>query len=173
MSTSTRISLNEYIATDYTPDREYVDGRTVERHVGASIHSRMQVLLAGWFGQNENEWKIATFLSQRVQIDSATVLVPDLLLTTLEPQPELITFPPVLVIEILAREDTEQALREKAAKYLGMGTGAVWLIDPIRRWCSWTANDLSWRTSERLVVPGTPIYAEMKPLFGRVDAALL
>jgi Uma2 family endonuclease len=173
MSTYGCISLGEYLATDYTPEREYIGGRAVARHVGASIHSRMQALLSGWFVRNEDEWNVATFLAQRVQINSATVLVPDLLLTALEPQSDAITHPPVLVVEILAREDSEWAMREKAVTYLGIGIPAVWLIDPVRRRCSWTGGDLSWRASDRPFVPGTPIYADIKLLFARLDDALL
>jgi hypothetical protein len=36
---TTLVSLQEYLDTAYSPDREYVDGVVVERHVGERPHS--------------------------------------------------------------------------------------------------------------------------------------
>ena len=36
------VSLEEYLDTAYSPDREYVDGAIVERHVGERPHSLAQ-----------------------------------------------------------------------------------------------------------------------------------
>jgi hypothetical protein len=36
------VSLEEYLNTAYSPDREYVDGVVVERHVGERPHSLVQ-----------------------------------------------------------------------------------------------------------------------------------
>lgn len=40
------LAVEEYLRTTYRPDREYVDGRLVDRHVGEYTHSRLQFLIA-------------------------------------------------------------------------------------------------------------------------------
>jgi len=44
-SSTTLVSLDEYLATTYRPDRDYVDSEVVERNVGEWDHSRLQALL--------------------------------------------------------------------------------------------------------------------------------
>jgi hypothetical protein len=34
----TTVPVEEYLNTSYDPDREYVDGQLVERHVGEHFH---------------------------------------------------------------------------------------------------------------------------------------
>ena len=42
MSAATLISVEEYLRTSYSPDREYVDGVLVERNVGDWFHSLIE-----------------------------------------------------------------------------------------------------------------------------------
>ena len=42
MATGTLISVDEYLATSYSPDKEYVGGVLVERIAGEKPHSRIQ-----------------------------------------------------------------------------------------------------------------------------------
>ena len=42
MATLTTVPVEEYLRTTYHPDREYVDGQLVERHVGEYYHSILQ-----------------------------------------------------------------------------------------------------------------------------------
>src|SRR5437762_1963752 len=42
MSVGTLVTLEEYLNTAYSPDREYVDGVVVERNVGERPHSFVQ-----------------------------------------------------------------------------------------------------------------------------------
>ena len=42
MAIASLIPLEEYLSTSYDPDREYVDGRLVERNVGELDHSYLQ-----------------------------------------------------------------------------------------------------------------------------------
>ncbi len=53
MATSIHISLSKYLETNYRPDREYVDGEVRERNLGKPS-TRIQALLAMWFGKHES-----------------------------------------------------------------------------------------------------------------------
>ena len=43
MSAATLLSLEEYLNTSYSPDREYRDGVLVERNVGEKAHALLQL----------------------------------------------------------------------------------------------------------------------------------
>ena len=73
MATATLISVEEYLATSYRPDRELTDGQLVERNLGEYDHSR----LAGWLFNREREWNIRVVVEQRVQVKPNRFRVPD------------------------------------------------------------------------------------------------
>ncbi len=47
MPARTLISVEEYLATSYRPDCDYVDGEVVERNLGEWDHSRLQSQASG------------------------------------------------------------------------------------------------------------------------------
>ena len=55
MEVLTEVPVEEYLATSYEPDMEYVDGQLVERHVGEYSHSRLQTLIVIVLGNREVE----------------------------------------------------------------------------------------------------------------------
>ena len=42
MGAATLVSIEDYLSTSYSPDREYIDGRIVERNLGEKTHSSIQ-----------------------------------------------------------------------------------------------------------------------------------
>ncbi len=56
MATTTFIPVEEYLHTSYSPDVDYVDGATKERHVGTRPHAALQMLLAAIFHANRRAW---------------------------------------------------------------------------------------------------------------------
>ena len=73
MGAATLIPVEEYLHTNYDPDREYVDGEVVERNVGEKTHSRIQRRLLVYLELHAKELGIESFPEQRVQ---ATISVP-------------------------------------------------------------------------------------------------
>ena len=55
-STVALVTLEDYLATSYRPDREWIDGEVKERNLGKWEHARVQALLAISLGQNETTW---------------------------------------------------------------------------------------------------------------------
>ena len=94
MTTALHIPLKDYVGTSFRPDREYVDGEARERNVGKYEHARVQALLAGWFGNREKEWGIAGAIAPRLQVSPNRIRVPDLVVLTAGPQPDVLTEPP-------------------------------------------------------------------------------
>lgn len=170
MATALHIPLSEYLGNSYRPDREYVDGEIRERNVGKWEHARLQWLLAAWFFAHEKQWGITGSTEQRVQVSENRVRVPDLVVLTAGAQPDVLTDPPLLVIEILSLEDSYSDTQERAQDYREMGVETVWIIDPktrTGRMCSGT----EWVEASRLEVKGTPLYVNLPEIFSQMISA--
>jgi len=174
MATAVHISLHEYLGATYRPDREYVDGEIRERNVGKWEHARVQWLLAAWFGAREKEWRIVGSTEQRVRVSERRVRVPDLVVLAAgaQPhiQPDVLTDPPLLVIETLSPDDSYSDTQERAQDYRAMGVETVWIIDPKTR-TGRMCSGAEWVESPRLEVKGTPLYVELPGLFSQLTSA--
>jgi Uma2 family endonuclease len=66
-----------------------------------------------------------------VQVEANSILVPDVtILDRSRPIEQIITYPPVAVIEILSPADTLKRLMKKCGKYEGMGVRTILVLDP-------------------------------------------
>ena len=170
MVTTTHISLSDYLGTSYRPDREYVDGEIRERNVGKWEHARVQWLLAGWFMNHETLWGVVGSTEQRVQVSPDRIRVPDLVVLPAGPQPEVLTNPPLLAVEILSPDDSYSDTQERAQDYLTMGVGTVWIIDPKTR-TGRMCHGAVWLAAERLEVPGTQLYVHLDEIFRHIGTS--
>jgi Uma2 family endonuclease len=169
MATTTHIPLSEYLETSYRPDREYVDDEVGERNVGKWEHARTLALLAASFGRHESQWGIIGCTSLRVPVSYNRVRVPDLVVLKAGPHPDVLTDPPLLVIEILSPDDNYSDTQERAQDYRAMGVETVWIIDPktrIGRMCSGS----KWVEAKRLEVAGTPMFVELDEIFSQINS---
>jgi Uma2 family endonuclease len=170
MATISHIPLREYLDTSYRPDREYVDGKVKERNVGKWEHARLQWLLAAWFFTHEKEWGITGSTEQRVRVSDNRVRVPDVVVLTAGAQADVLTDPPLLVIEILSPDDSYSDTQERAQDYRAMGVETVWIIDPKTR-SGRMCSGAEWVESSRLGVKGTPLYVNLPGLFSQLTSA--
>ena len=169
MTSAIQVSVSEYLQTSYRPDREYVDGELRERHVGKWEHARVQLLLGGWFMNNEAAWDVIASTEQRVQVSGSRVRVPDLVVLRRGPQPDVLVVPPLLVIEILSPDDSYSDTQERAQDYLLMGVATIWILDPKTR-TGRMCSGADWVAAERLVVAGTELYVELASLYLAIGA---
>jgi Uma2 family endonuclease len=130
MPPATQISLAEYKNTDYEPDCDYVDGFLEERFVGKKRHSKAQIRLAQWLASRESDHHHVVLISQRVQVSSTRVRVPDICLVVPDDHDEIAQTPPVVWIEILSPEDSWSRMQIKLQDCQGFGVRNIWLIDP-------------------------------------------
>ena len=169
MATSIHIPLSEYLETSYRPDREYVDGEIRERNVGKFEHARVQALLTIWFGNHEREWGVIVITEQRILATQSRVRIPDIAVLLAGSQPDVITDPPLLIIEILSPDDSYSDTQERAQDYRERGVETVWIIDPKTRTGRVCAGS-KWAQAKRLEVAGTPLYVELDEIFSQVHA---
>jgi Uma2 family endonuclease len=168
MAATALISLAEYMQTTYRPDREYIDGEVRERNMGKWEHARLQALLTSWFESQEPQWGVMVATEWRTKVSATRVRIPDVVLVKDEDQPDVLTDPPVLIVEILSPDDSYSDTQERAADYRRMGVQTVWIIDPKTRTGRFCVDDV-WTEAQRLIVPGTSIFAELNALFARLN----
>ena len=170
MATSTHISMMEYMQTSYRPDREYIDGDLVERNVGKWEHACIQAALAGWFWERRQEWGIQVATEWRTQVSATRVRIPDVVLVQRGPQADVLSEPPILLVEILSPDDSYVDTQRRADDYRRMGARTLWIIDPQTR-TGKVCMDRTWIEAKRLTVEGTEIYVDLDVLFEALDPA--
>jgi Uma2 family endonuclease len=126
-----RVPIEVYLNSSYEPDAEYVDGVIEERQMGEYDHSSWQHAIELWFAQHAQEWGIRVRPELRVQVSAGNFRVPDVtILDRNRPVEQIITHPPIAVVEILSPEDTVTRMMTKLREYEQMGIPAILVLDP-------------------------------------------
>lgn len=153
------ISVEEYLSTSYHPDREYLEGLLVERNVGEQYHSWMQALLIGAFFARRAPLAIMPLPAQRVQVKPERFRVPDVCVVRRDDTDQIIQRPPVLCIEILAKDDSMSGVEDKVNDYLQFGVPTVWVIDPrTRRGFMYTPGGIRTEALDAILRAANPGY---------------
>ena len=171
MATATLIPVSEYLATTYRPDREYLAGVLKERNVGEQPHASLQGILSGIFRTNRHTWGVRVLPEQRVQTSAKRYRIPDVcVLRSSDPKDPIITWTPLLCIEILSRGDSLTDLQERVDDFLGLGVEHIWIIDPWQR-VGWSASRRGFERPADGVfrITGTPIELSLAGVFAELD----
>jgi Uma2 family endonuclease len=122
------IGVDEYLASIYRPDMDYIDGVLEERNVGEKDHSIVQRKLIRLLPET-----LAVFPEVRIQISPSKFRVPDIAVYETEPDEQVFRTPPFLVIEILSPEDRMNRMMNRVHDYHRMGTKHIWIVDPYEK----------------------------------------
>ncbi len=125
------VSLEEYLDTSYSPDREFVDGVVVERNGRERPQNKVQVNMV--LGLNRLRPNLHIWPRQRVRTTPSRVRLPDICVTLDDPRAGIFEAPPFLCIEILRDGDALSDLMVKLEEYDAMGVVQIWVVDPARR----------------------------------------
>jgi Uma2 family endonuclease len=170
MATLTTVPVEEYLSTTYEPDREYVDGQLVERHVGEYFHSRIQFLISLVLGSRERERRFRAFTEQRVRVsDEPRYRIPDISVKALPHEVTSILTRPDLAIEIVSPDDEVGEMLTKIGDYLAAGIPHIWVVDPYKRTLvEADGSGIRKVASQKL---STPLVGEIDfaPLFEQLD----
>lgn len=134
MGTATLVSVEEYLRTSFPDaDREYIDGRIVERNVGEVDHSDVQTAIAHYLRTHYRK-RVWAGVEVRVQVKKTRFRIPDVTVM-LGPKPDerIIRKPPIVAVEILSPDDRAGYLEEKINDYLAFGVPYIWVINPETR----------------------------------------
>jgi Uma2 family endonuclease len=128
MSTGTLISVDEYLRTSYSPDREYVDGELVEIHVGEWPHSIVQRnIIVALTTKYPGVFAVPEI---RSHTRATRYRLPDVAVVLKSPGTPVLQDAPFIAIEILSSEDRVTRLIEKLNEYAAKGTRHIWVFDP-------------------------------------------
>ena len=94
--------------------------------------------------------------------------IPDLVVLAAGSQPDVLTEPPLLIIEILSPDDTYTDTQERCQDYRAMGVETIWSIDPRTRTGRMCAENL-WVESSRLTVQGSPLMPDLPEIFQKIQ----
>jgi Uma2 family endonuclease len=131
MPSSTTVTLHGYLKVLFKPDCEYVDGMLVERNLGDDFHSGMQAALLGYLGSRQKMWNIRVRSSQRMQVSSTRIRVPDVSVVLQPARTEpIISSPPFICIEVLSEADTIEEMQQRIDDYVAFGVQNIWLLSP-------------------------------------------
>ncbi len=131
MPVETAISVEEYLRTSYSPDKEYRDGVLVERNVGTKSHAWWQTMLGRYAANRRRQWDIEVFTELRIRARQGWYPIPDLCIyQNPVPEEQVPTRMPLLWIEILSPDDTMVRVLDKARQVVECGSPYVWIIDP-------------------------------------------
>jgi Uma2 family endonuclease len=169
MERNTLLSIEEYLATSYQPDREYVDGALLERNVGERDHSELQMALSAYLYNRRRDFQGHVFPEQRVQVKSTRFRVPDIcVIVGRKPSEQILTSPPFLCVEILSKDDRMSEMQERIDDYMSFGVTYVWVIDPRTKRArvhtskgSHEARDALRTEAPEIVVPLAELFAEL------------
>lgn len=171
MATSTQathVPVEVYLKSSFEPDAEYVDGVIEARPMGEYDHSSWQHAIELWFAQYARAWGIRVRPELRVQVSAGNFRVPDVtILDRNLPVEQVITRPPIAVIEILSPEDTLTRMMTKLNEYRQMGIQTILVIDPDGKNFRFTAGSLEPLPPEAFDLPGSACrfdLAEIKKL---------
>ena len=122
MATIARVAVSEYLRIGCEPDAEYVDGEIEERPAGEFDHARWQSAIQRSFLAQPDRWNVWVLPELRVQVSPTRFRVPDVTIIDRSlPREQIITRPPVAVVEVLSPEDRVPRMLIKLQDYEQMG----------------------------------------------------
>jgi Uma2 family endonuclease len=166
MASSTLVSVSEYLAASYRPDREYIDGYLLERNLGERDHSWLQGEVLLYFVQYRQTLGLFAFPEWRVQVKPTRFRVPDIAVVRGYPGEQILTSPPFLCIEVLSPEDSMSSMQERMDDYLEFGLENLWILDPRRKKAFWAdTSGIHEAVDGILHANGAPIHMDLATLW--------
>jgi Uma2 family endonuclease len=122
------LSIEEYMATSYSPDCEYIDGVLLERNVGQGKHAYTQRNILRKIDERIELRGLMALPELRVRVARRKVRIPDVcVIGQLE---ETVTIPPRLCVEVLSPDDRWSRINASIRDYQAMGVPCIWVVDP-------------------------------------------
>lgn len=130
MSARTVISVEDYLASSYEPDCDYVDGNVEERNLGEWAHATLQLRIGSYLLTHYEGSGIWAGTELRIRVSSTRIRIPDVCVYLGDPEEKVPAKPPFICIEILSPEDRMSRVERRIQDFLDMGVLYVWVLDP-------------------------------------------
>lgn len=157
VATNTEITAEQYLRTTFEHDAEFVRGEIAERSLPDYIHSTIQFLILLRFGSLVQRFPIYPRPELRLRTAQDVYRVPDTsVFAGSEPRHSVPESPPLVVIEILSKNDRYSDLMQKLEEYRTWGVANIWIVDPANKRFS-VYTDLGLQNVSSLQLPGYPL----------------
>jgi Uma2 family endonuclease len=134
MGVRSAIPIDQYLHTSFPDlDQEYRDGALVERTLPDYLHGKVQGLLFLFFGMLRKRLSVYPCVETRMRIRPNVVLIPDVAVFYPAEPAYLPESPPLIVVEVLSKDDRMPSVQQKLEEYRVWGVPHVWLVDPHSR----------------------------------------
>jgi Uma2 family endonuclease len=131
VATKTQIAAEQYLHMTFEHDAEFVHGEIVERSMPDYIHGRIQFLLGLAFGRLIQSHPLYPCFEVRMKIAPEVYRIPDVaVFAGAPPRLTVPETPPLVVIEILSKDDRHSDLMQKLEEYRTWGVSNIWIVDP-------------------------------------------
>ncbi len=130
MSTKTRIRSEDYLRMTFEHDAEFVHGEIVERGMPTYVHGRLEGLIFAEFDRLRHSHGLYPCVEVRMKLAADLYRIPDVAVLTAPASQEVPDRPPLVVVEILSKDDRYSDVMQKLEEYRQWGVPNIWVIDP-------------------------------------------
>ena len=125
------ISVDEYLNTSYEQDKEFVDGRLIDKGMPTIYHQLLSAILLRWFEHFEDRGFMALADVRTQIVERARYRLPDVMVFSLPVAPgRIMTKVPDVVIEILSPDDRVTENIHRFRDYRSAGVPHIIQMDP-------------------------------------------
>jgi Uma2 family endonuclease len=165
MATKAQITAEQYLHRTFEYDAEFVRGAIVERAMPDRLHSLIQLRILLAIGRLIQSHPLFPYPELRLQLGAGLYRIPDISVFAGEDAKQSVpSAPPLLVIEILSKDDRQHDLTEKLEEYRVWGVPNIWVVDPLAQQFSiYTARRL--QNVPSLALPDYPLELTPSVLF--------
>jgi Uma2 family endonuclease len=165
MATRAQITAEQYLHMTFEHDAEFVRGEIVERSMPDNIHSLIQFLILMEIGRLIRTHPLFPRPELRLRLAAEVYRIPDISVFAGEPPKQNVpSTPPLLVIEILSKDDRHHNLMEKLEEYRVWGVPNIWVVDPLAKRLS-AYNELGLQNVSSLALADYPFELTPSVLF--------
>ena len=133
MSTKTQIRSEDYLRMTFEHDAEFVHGEIVERTMPDELHSAIQFLILLRFGSLIHSYPLYPRPEIRMKVARNSYRIADIALFAGAHPPSVPDTPPLVVVEILSKDDRYLDIMQKLEEYREWGVPHIWVIDPVAK----------------------------------------
>ena len=134
VATKTQIRSEDYLRMTFEHDAEFVHGEIVERSMPDLTHGRIQGLIVIEFGKLTPRHAVYPCVEVRMKVAPGVYRIPDVAVFAGKlPEQPVPDKPPLIVVEILSKDDRHVDLIQKLDEYREWGVPHIWVIDPLTK----------------------------------------
>jgi Uma2 family endonuclease len=165
MATKTQIRAEDYLRMTFEHDAEFVHGEIVERSMPDLTHGRIQFLLGMGFAKVVVSHPLYPCSEVRMKVAPGIFRIPDFAVFDGKlPEQPIPDKAPLVVVEILSKDDRHSDLMQKLEEYHEWGVANIWVIDPsLKRFSMYT--DLGLQNVSSLSLSDYPFQLTPAELF--------